>query len=176
MASLNEREENGVATMTYAQNVGERLRNIRLQKGLSLHDVELASSKEFKASVLGAYERGERSISVPRLQRLARFYAVPVDHLLPRDLDGEDLQPTTIGAADRVTIDLRQLDAVDAPESTVLQRYLNMVQMQRGDFNGKVLTIRQDDLKALASALDQSPESLFAKIDRLGLKATAAAG
>jgi transcriptional regulator with XRE-family HTH domain len=49
--------------MTYAQNVGERLRNIRLQKGLSLHDVELASSKEFKASVLGAYERGERSIS-----------------------------------------------------------------------------------------------------------------
>jgi predicted methyltransferase len=51
-----------------------------------------------------------------------------------------------------------------------------MVQMQRGDFNGKVLTIRQEDLKALASALDQSPESLFAKIDRLGLKAPAAAG
>jgi predicted methyltransferase len=75
-----------------------------------------------------------------------------------------------------VTIDLRQLDAVDAPESTVLQRYLNMVQMQRGDFNGKVLTIRQDDLKAIASALDQSPESLFAKIDRLGLKASVAAG
>ncbi|MGH2784069.1 MAG: helix-turn-helix domain-containing protein, partial [Actinomycetota bacterium] len=53
---------------TYAQRVGERLRAIRLQKGLSLHDVEQASTKEFKASVLGAYERGERSISVPRLQ------------------------------------------------------------------------------------------------------------
>jgi transcriptional regulator with XRE-family HTH domain len=47
---------------TYAEQVGERLRNIRLQKGLSLHDVEQHSSKEFKASVLGAYERGERSI------------------------------------------------------------------------------------------------------------------
>ena len=69
---------------SYAEQVGERLRNIRLQKGLSLHDVEERSGKEFKASVLGAYERGERSISVPRLQRLAIFYGVPVDHLLPR--------------------------------------------------------------------------------------------
>jgi transcriptional regulator with XRE-family HTH domain len=67
---------------SYAEQVGERLRNIRLQKGLSLHDVEERSDKEFKASVLGAYERGERSISVPRLQRLAIFYGVPVDHLL----------------------------------------------------------------------------------------------
>ena len=51
---------------SYAEQVGDRLRNIRLQKGLSLHDVEQRSGKEFKASVLGAYERGERSISVPR--------------------------------------------------------------------------------------------------------------
>ena len=65
--------------------VGERLRAIRRQKGLSLHDVEARSSLEFKASVLGAYERGERAISVPRLQRLARFYNVPVDQLLPQD-------------------------------------------------------------------------------------------
>ena len=35
--------------------------------------------------MLGAYERGERAISVPRLQRLARFYNVPVDQLLPAD-------------------------------------------------------------------------------------------
>ena len=35
------------------------------------------SGEEFKASVLGAYERGERAISVARLQRLARFYGVP---------------------------------------------------------------------------------------------------
>src|SRR3954464_16107221 len=70
----------------YARRVGERLRAIRKQKGLSLQEVESASSQEFKASVLGAYERGERAISVPRLQRLARFYSVPVDQLLPRDL------------------------------------------------------------------------------------------
>ncbi|HEV3226436.1 MAG TPA: helix-turn-helix transcriptional regulator, partial [Acidimicrobiales bacterium] len=72
----------------YGRKVGERLRAIRRQKGLSLQDVEATSRQEFKASVLGAYERGERAISVPRLQRLARFYSVPVDQLLPRE-DGE---------------------------------------------------------------------------------------
>src|SRR6195256_4400435 len=73
---------------TYAERVGERLRSVRKQKRLSLQAVEAASRQEFKASVLGAYERGERAISVPRLQRLARFYAVPVDQLLPRE-EGE---------------------------------------------------------------------------------------
>src|SRR5438552_19101754 len=69
--------------------VGERLRSIRRQKGLSLHDVEASSGEEFKASVLGAYERGERAISVPRLQRWARLYNVPVDQLPPRDSASE---------------------------------------------------------------------------------------
>ena len=43
----------------YSVQVGERLRAIRKQKRLSLHDVEAQSQQEFKASVLGAYERGE---------------------------------------------------------------------------------------------------------------------
>ena len=68
----------------YAVAVGARLRAVRRQKRLSLQAVEKASRLEFKASVLGAYERGERTISVPRLQRLARLYRVPVDQLLPR--------------------------------------------------------------------------------------------
>ena len=74
---------------TTGARVGERLRAIRRQKGLSLHDVEARSNLEFKASVLGAYERGERAISVPRLLRLAEIYEVPADQLLPRELEGE---------------------------------------------------------------------------------------
>ncbi len=69
----------------YGKRVGARLRAIRRQKRLSLQEVEATSEREFRASVLGAYERGERAISVPRLQRLARFYNVPVDQLLPGD-------------------------------------------------------------------------------------------
>jgi transcriptional regulator with XRE-family HTH domain len=51
---------------SYAERVGERLRNVRRQQRLSLQAVEASSDHEFKASVLGAYERGERAISVPR--------------------------------------------------------------------------------------------------------------
>ena len=77
----------------YRSLVGERIRSIRKQKRLSLQEVEARSEAEFKASVLGAYERAERDISVPRLQRLANFYNVPVDQLLPsedalNELDG----------------------------------------------------------------------------------------
>ncbi|HEU5004175.1 MAG TPA: transcriptional regulator [Actinomycetota bacterium] len=153
--------------MTYAQSVGERLRNVRLQKGLSLHEVEHSSREEFKSSVLGAYERGERSISVPRLQRLARFYGVPVDHLLPRDAGG-DASPAS-PAAGRVCIDLVRLRETEAPECVVLQRYVGVVQAQRGDFNGRVLTIRSDDLWALASALGASPDALLTTLGDLGL-------
>ena len=110
-------------TQEYSKRVGERLRAIRRQKRLSLQEVEAASTQEFKASVLGAYERGERAISVPRLQRLARFYNVPVDQLLPTDV-GPSFGVSTPGDAvidltDRparrdgepITIDLTRLES-----------------------------------------------------------------
>ena len=154
---------------TYAEQVGERLRNIRLQKGLSLHDVELQSGGEFKASVLGAYERGERSISVPRLQRLAIFYGVPVDHLLPR-LGPETAEPATAAAEETVCIDLQALEGRREPEAQTLGRYLSLIQTQRGDFNGKMLTIRRDDVRVLAAILDRSPAGLMERLDDLGLR------
>jgi transcriptional regulator with XRE-family HTH domain len=160
------RQEVGMAS--YAEQVGERLRNIRLQKGLSLHDVEERSSKEFKASVLGAYERGERSISVPRLQRLAMFYGVPVDHLLPRMAAAAESAEAATEEA--VCIDLEVLESRPEPEARTLGRYLSLIQQQRGDFNGKVLTIRRDDLRVLAAILDQSPGSLVTRLSDLGLR------
>src|SRR5271170_3874674 len=85
---------------SYAEVVGARLRAVRRQKHLSLQAVESGSDQEFKASVLGAYERGERAISVPRLQRLAALYDVPVEQLLP-ELDGGPMGSTGSGASER---------------------------------------------------------------------------
>ena len=176
MSDTDEAEVNGA----YAGRVGVRLRAIRRQKRLSLQDVEAASNQEFKASVLGAYERGERAISVPRLQRLARFYRVPVDQLLPGD-DGPDFGPrpgdgdvvvdltqarAAIRAEERsVKIDLTAMEAVDGTDAEMLIRYLRMIQVQRGDFNGRVLTVRRDDLRAIACILDVTPDLA---VDRLG--------
>ena len=173
----------------YAQRVGERLRAVRKQKRLSLQAVEAQSRQEFKASVLGAYERGERSISVPRLQRLAAFYNVPVDQLLPRDLgavaaaspaqatgSSSEVRGTTTTADDeggRVTIDLTRLDSVTAPERDLLRRYLGMIQVQRQDFNGRMLTIRADDVRAIACLFDLSADGMRRRLDDLGLRLNA---
>ena len=158
----------------YGRKVGERLRAIRRQKGLSLQDVESGSRQEFKASVLGAYERGERAISVPRLQRLARFYTVPVDQLLPRedaDVRGDvvDLTEASPDSQRPVTIDLQRLRELDSPTSQMLVRYLQMIQVQRQDFNGRVLTVRRDDLRAIACILDTSLDQAIDRLDALGL-------
>ncbi|CAN5725192.1 transcriptional regulator BldD [soil metagenome] len=160
----------------YARLVGERLRAIRRQKRLSLQEAEELSDQEFKASVLGAYERGERAISVPRLQRLARVYQVPVDQLLPRDgadprSDGAylDLTQPAPAAPRKVIIDLGRLDDIGGPTGEMLRRYLAMIQVQRQDFNGRVLTIRRDDLRAIACVLDTPAETATERLDELGI-------
>src|ERR1700691_82163 len=81
----SDREDEAAGSDGYAREVGLQLRLVRQRLRLSLQAVESMSEQEFKASVLGAYERGERAISVPRLQRLAKLYDVPVDILLPED-------------------------------------------------------------------------------------------
>lgn len=157
--------------------VGERLRAIRRQKGLSLHDVEARSGTEFKASVLGAYERGERAISVPRLIRLAEIYQVPPDQLLPRDVDLEiDLTQRDDVFDEGFTIDLVRLHSLDDAEASVLSRYAATIQLQRQDFNGRLLTIRRDDLKVLAAVLGRTPEDLGHRLDQLGLRAKTTPG
>ena len=172
---MGDSEEMADAGSPYSRRVGERLRAIRRQKRLSLQDVEANSDHEFKASVLGAYERGERAISVPRLERLSRYYSVPVEQLLPRstasvsDAGGVvDLTKRT-GRAAGVTIDLTQLDAVARPEGEMLGRYLVMIQVQRQDFNGRVLTIRHDDLRAVACILGVEIDAAIDRLADLGL-------
>src|SRR6476620_3873801 len=117
----------------FSQRVGERLRAIRRQKRLSLHDVEAASNQEFKASVLGAYERGERAISVLRLQRLARIYDVPVDQLLPDD-GGQQRSRAVLEKGGKVAIDLARLSRMSGQQFALLSRYLRLIQVQRQDF------------------------------------------
>jgi transcriptional regulator with XRE-family HTH domain len=159
----------------YSQMVGERLRAIRKQKSLSLQEVERLSGQEFKASVLGAYERGERAISVPRLQRLAVLYNVPVDQLLP-SVGGDE--STTIdvregrNATDVVKIDLTRLEHLSGAEAQMLHRYLTMIQVQRQDFNGRMLTIRRDDMRAIACILGTGVDGAVERLDNLGLNLT----
>ena len=139
----------------YAKSLGTRLRAIRTQQGLSLHGVEEKSQGRWKAVVVGSYERGDRAVTVQRLSELAEFYGVPVSELLP-----EGASIVTSEPAARIVIDLEQLSTVPADQSAPLARYAATIQSQRGDYNGRVLSIRQEDLRSLAVIYDASPGAL----------------
>lgn len=152
---------------TYNEKVGARLRTIRKQRGLSLQDVQRVSEGEFKAAVLGAYERGERSLSLPRMERLAAFYQVPVNQLLPQE-DGQE-PPISSLPTGGVTIDLNAMDSLSGPDAVIIERFLRGVQMIRQDFNGRVLTLRRDDLRTLSLLLDQSEDAFSTRLAKMGL-------
>lgn len=186
MTSESEQTSTEGANPAYGRRVGERLRAIRRQKRMSLQDVEAESTQEFKASVLGAYERGERAISVPRLQRLARFYNVPVDQLLPRDdgpgfNHGSDSTVVDLTGASMpepqsaITIDLTRLDTINGPEAEMLNRFLTMIQVERQDFNGRVLTIRRDDLRAIACILGIDVDQAARRLAVMGISGSSGA-
>src|SRR5438309_1241533 len=129
--------------------VGEHLRRLRKQKGLSLLDVEAASKKEFKASVLGAYERGERTVSAARLARLADLYRLPLQAMLPPD--GRVAADGSPGVA----LDVERLEQAKSPEGQTVARFVRLLQAQRREWAERVVRIRSDDIRALACAVDR---------------------
>ena len=66
----------------FSQQVGDRLRVIRKQKRLSLQEVEAQSALEFKASVLGAYERGDMVEARAKLRRSLETHDAPLSRAL----------------------------------------------------------------------------------------------
>jgi transcriptional regulator with XRE-family HTH domain len=104
--------------------------------------VEAASSGEFKASVLGAYERGERALSVARLLRLAALFEMSPVVFLP--------EPPEI--ADPV-IDLDAAEAAGERQGETIDRFLTAIQRMRKGGSPRA-AVRQSDLKVLAALLD----------------------
>lgn len=152
----------------YQQRLGERLRSVRRAQGLRLQDVEIASDGRFKAVVVGSYERGDRAVSAHKLAALAEFYGVPVIELLP-----DDAQPRGSAREEGLRLAVDRLRAGDeTPETAPLVRLVQHVQWLRGDYNGRVLSLRGDDLRTVAVALGVEPDQLGAWLEERGLLAT----
>src|SRR3712207_9238358 len=59
--------------------------------------------------------------------------------------------------------------SLPADEAGPLARYASTIQAQRNDYNGKVLSIRAEDLKSLAIIYDMSPDELTTRLIEWGV-------
>lgn len=128
----------------FSAALGGRLRAARRQRGWSLSDVENVTDGEFKASVVGAYERGERAMSVQRLVRVAEVYSIDPSDLLPASPSSE-----------QSVIDLNKLEASDGD---LANRYLAAIQLLRTGAESK--EIRSADRVVLSSLLEVEGQRL----------------
>ena len=138
----------------YSRALGARLRAIRNQQGLSLQGVEDKSHGRWKAVVVGSYERGDRAVTVQRLSELAVFYGVPVSELLPDPRPARRSPP----APDRAEPGIA---AARCPPTRPAPWRATPRPSRRSahDYNGKVLSIRTEDLKSLAIIYDMARTS-----------------
>lgn len=153
-------DTNDDTTLPFSREVGLRLRAVRRQRRLSLDDVERQSGGRWSASAIGAYERGFRNLSLPRLRELAEFFDVPMATLLG-EIDARE-EEARAGAI-KVVLDLTNLEGIEA--AAPLVRYARSIVLERGDWNGRVLSIRRDDVRALCSMLQVDEQGLVALLD-----------
>jgi transcriptional regulator with XRE-family HTH domain len=150
----------------YAKALGARCAPSARSRGLSLHGVEEKSQGRWKAVVVGSYERGDRAVTVQRLAELADFYGVPVSELLP---EGAASPPPSRPRASSSTSSSCRRCRRTRP--LPLARYAATIQSQRGDYNGRILSIRQEDLRSLAVIYDASPSALTEQLIDWGVLA-----
>jgi transcriptional regulator with XRE-family HTH domain len=112
---------------------------------------------EFKPSVLGGYERGERTISLERFTQLAKLYGVPADRLV-----GEILG--TVPGEVEIVIDLNRLALLDEREVRAVAEFVHNVRTKRGDYFTDVISLRSGDVDALAFSSGLAPTELVSKL------------
>ncbi|RJQ31787.1 MAG: helix-turn-helix domain-containing protein [Actinobacteria bacterium] len=151
--------------------VGKRLRKVRVQNKYSLKEVEKMTKGEVKASILGAYERGERVISVPRLFELSQFFNVPVEYLLADSAISPKETDTSAAVDDKtgIKVDLIALNKLPDKDVGPIKTYVNNIKKMREDFNLEVITIRQSDIRAIAAMYQTEPENVNKRLNKLDL-------
>ena len=121
---------------------------------MTLRGVEKASARQFKATSVAGYERGERSITVERFVSLCQLYGAPAGRLIDdilRAYAGE-LEPE---------IDLTALESLPSSESELLTGFIREINALRGERAAGTVMLRVGDIAVLATASGRQPEELL---------------
>ena len=149
--------------------LGIRLREAREARGISLKGVEVASEGFIRASMLGAYERGEHSISAQRLYRIARLYGIPVEELLESiDERSAPIEPS-VRADEAIRFEVGKLEQAKTREAQALLRLVRMVEKRRRRRSSESIELRREDLVTAAATLGRSVGSLVDALRRSGV-------
>lgn len=142
---------------TNSNEIRVRIRQLRRERGLTLLAFEKLSGGRIRAVVLGAYERGDRAMSLHKVIEIADVFGVEVVHLIgPSTGRGDGAECTQ-----RHIYDLRALQALEpCAEKEILTRYIMRIAHQRGDWAGEIISLRRDDTDALSRVID-SEEANF---------------
>ena len=165
---MDEREQE--RERRYAELVGERLRRLRQDRGLSLQEVCDRSGDSFVVSTLSAYERGKRSLSLERLYELATIYGQSPMSIL--DVEDEPEFQRTLGKGSPLRIRLDLLDRLQPEERRPLETYLAFLRKLRDDPSQELLTIRKDDLNYLSGLYGIRPQVLKDYLEKEGVLVT----
>ena len=112
---------------------------------MTLHDIRRASAGFFKASALGAYERGERHISLERFCRLAELLGVPADQLLAEALGGSASR-----RSQPVIVHLDRLSSIKYDGGRPAVEFIDSVRQKRGTSTEESILLRSTDLDELS--------------------------
>ena len=143
----------------FRKALGEILRETRLEVGLTLRQLEMATQGRFKPSAVGGYERGERDISAVRLVELADALQTRPDALVAAAM--RRLQPDAYRS---VSVNLDRLAALPGQTPVLVGGLAQRLKLQRGDPFTDVVTIRAGDLAIIASEARCSPDEVIAGI------------
>lgn len=149
--------------MSTPPKISARLRQIRVQQGLTLKQVEIKSKGRWKAVVVGSYERGTRSLSIKKAEELCDFYGVPLPQLFANSSEINTSISTTSRPNEVWRFDLRRIRAFNShPDSIVnnVHSFLQNLAIKRDDWNGELLSIRRSDIELLALLTQKSEPDL----------------
>ncbi len=118
---------------------------------------------EFKASAVGAYERGERSLSIERLIRLADVYRTTPSAIVG---DEPEIDLPALHAEERAAS-----PSLGEAEILSIARFSTYVRLKRGAPPEVVIDVRRSDRDLLAILLGRDETAVEELLSRLGLHA-----